>query len=71
VDTWIVEENKKFTEFGSVMPPYHEYIVCITETSNFWSAFLRVSFSKCSMKMFAITGEIGEPFTAPEVCSSN
>jgi len=31
----IVEENKEFTEFSSIMTPYHECIVYITET-NFW-----------------------------------
>ena len=66
----IVEENKDFTEFGSTVSPYHECIVYITE-SNFWflSAFLRASFSKCSMKMLAITRKIEEPIAAPEVCS--
>ena len=31
----IVEKNKKFTEFGSAVSPYHECVVYITE-SNFW-----------------------------------
>jgi len=69
MDIWllIVEENKELTEFSS---PYNECVVYITE-QNFWflSVFLRVSFSKCSMKMLAITGEIEEPIAAPEVCS--
>jgi len=71
MDIWmlIVEENKEFTEFGSAsisrMCRLHSEI----ELLVFLSVFLRSSFSKCSLKMLAITGEIGEPIAAPEVCS--
>ena len=66
----IVEKNKEFTESGSAVSPYHEYVIYITE-SNFWflSIFLRASLSKCFMKMLAITGEIGDSITDSEVCS--
>jgi len=69
MDIWmlIVEENKEFTEFSSVVSPYHEYVVYITETSGFLRVFLRASFSKFSVNMLAITGEIGELIAAPEV----
>ena len=64
----IVEENKEFTEFEFAVSPYYEYFVYITE-SNFWflGVFLRASFSKCFMKILAITREIGKPIAASEV----
>ena len=68
----IVEENKEFTEFGSAVFPYHKCVVYITEpkiSGFFAGVFLRALFSKCSMKMYAITGEIEELIAAPEVCS--
>ena len=45
------------------MSPHHECVVYITEkkTSDFLSIFLRASFSKCFMKILAITGKIEEP----------
>jgi len=66
----IVKENKEFMEFGSAVSPYHE---CRLHNGPklliFLSVFLRTSFSKCSMKILAITGEIGEPIAAPEIYS--
>jgi len=51
--------------------PDHEYVIYGTESDfPFFLALFggqSTSFSKCSMKMFAITGEMGDPIAAPEV----
>jgi len=41
----------------------------IVEKNKEFTEFGSTSFSKCSMKMLAIIGKIGEPIAASEVCS--
>jgi len=45
-------------------------VIYVTEPDlQFFGTFWRVSFSKCSMKMLAIIGEMEDPIAASEVCS--
>jgi len=61
----VFKESKEFTKFGSAVSRMYR-LHNGTKLLVFLSVFLRVFFSKCSMKM-VITGEIGEPIAAPEV----
>ena len=64
----IVEENEEFTEeFTKEFSAFHITMCCLHNGTKLL-VFLKVSFSKCSMKI-GETEEIGEPIAAPEVCS--
>ena len=42
----IVEKNKEFTKFDSAVSLYHEYVVYITEPSDFFECFSEGLFLK-------------------------
>ena len=67
----IVEENKKFMEFGSAVSPYHVAMCCLyngTKLLFFWMFSWGLVF-KMLHEDIAITGKIEESIVAPEVCS--
>jgi len=55
-------------EFSSTVSPDHECIIYVTEPDfRFFDVFRKVSLLKCSIKMLAITREMGDPIAVLEV----